>query len=295
MTLKLQFYYRVLRHLLAGNVVSPEIIRNDYDRLSSTYDDYFSRRMGVHSRRMIAEMGLQPGMRVLDLACGTGTLTLAIAEAIGGSGEVIGVDGSSGMLLAAARKAKDHGFEQVQFLQSDIEQAAGSFNDSSFDAVTCGWAIGYARPQLLIDTIASKLRAGGKLGIIENARDTLAPIRKAAIRVAQTLPGHFSRIMDLHMRLPRNTADLESLFRHSGLAPVNVWEGEEVFEFAGGREALDWVLHTGASAGFDRMMDESVRRQCDELFVRYIEDDALRGGKIRVAHRFVAGIAGKER
>ncbi len=292
--MNLYFYSKVLWLLLARQVVPPDAIREDYDRLSGSYDRYFADRTAKHARHLVARLELRPGDRVLDLATGTGNLALALAEAVGASGAVVGVDQSPGMLAQAEVRRQQAGFRQLRWVQGDMLAELAAFPDQAFDAVTCGWAIGYSDPPQLVRAIGAKLRPGGKLGLIENARDTLAPIRAASLKVAQTLPRHLRRVMDLHRRLPRDGRDLQSWFRGAGLRTRDLWEGREDFCFSSGAEALDWVLHTGASAGFDRMMAPEARDRCDALFIRYLEETAPPHGKITAAHHFVAGIAHKE-
>jgi demethylmenaquinone methyltransferase/2-methoxy-6-polyprenyl-1,4-benzoquinol methylase len=292
---QLYFYGKVLTHLLCGNIVAPEAIRRDYDRLSPTYDEHFSKYVGKHSRELVRRMHLHEGARAVDLACGTGTLTLAVAEAVAPTGDVVGIDSSPGMLVVAKNKARAANLNNTRFSVADIRDGIQVFEDNSIDAVTCGWAIGYVEPARLIQTISRKLKAGGKLGLIENARDTLAPIKQTAINVAQALPQYFNKLMDLHMRLPADVGHLRNLLSCAELNSIETWEGMEMFEFQGGADVLNWVLHTGASAGFDTVMDRSVKEECDELFIKFIERDFKRDGRITVAHHFVAGIAEKEK
>lgn len=75
----------------------------------------------------------RPGMRILDLACGPGTLALQMARELRGEGEVIGIDLASGMLDLARKHA---GPLPVRFLQMDIDTL--QFPPASFDAATCG-------------------------------------------------------------------------------------------------------------------------------------------------------------
>ncbi|MFC1497248.1 methyltransferase domain-containing protein [Verrucomicrobiota bacterium] len=290
---KVHFYFKVLQFLMRGKVVQPNDITADYNRLSPTYDEFFSRYVGKHSRNLIEKMNLRKGSRVLDLASGTGTLTLAIAEQVGPTGTVIGIDRSRGMINVAEDKAESLGLKNIRFVKGDISDAVESFPDESFDAVTCGWAIGYVDPDKLLKTIKLKLKRGGKVGLIENRRKTLESIRRTCMRVAQTYPRHMNNVMDLHFRLPRNKSHLNRLFRSARLKPLRNWEGEERFLFNNGAEVLDWVLHTGASAGFDKMMSCEIKPQCDECFVRYIEEDFMKDGSIEVAHCFAAGMAEK--
>jgi SAM-dependent methyltransferase len=242
---------------------------------------------------MVERLDVPRGARALDLACGTGAVTLELARRAGRRGRVTAVDASPGMLASARSKVEGLGGKgaTVEFMHGDMQQALDSMPDACFDAITCGWAIGYAEPRRLLRTAAQKLKPGGRLGIIENRRSTLAPVRRAAFNVAASLPHSVERVMDLHSRLPVGMKHLRKLFLRAGLEVKHAWDGEEVFEFRSGREVLEWVLSTGASAGFDRVMSPEMKQVCDERFVRFIERDYLANGRIRVAHRFVAGIA----
>ncbi|MFV9505728.1 MAG: class I SAM-dependent DNA methyltransferase [Oscillochloridaceae bacterium umkhey_bin13] len=71
------------------------------------------------------------GRRVLDVACGTGTLALLLAEA---GWQVTGVDSSAAMLVEAA--AKLAGLPQVRLVQTDLRQLKG-VPMATFDLVTC--------------------------------------------------------------------------------------------------------------------------------------------------------------
>lgn len=291
---KAYFYGKVICLLLARKVVPPEIIRSDYDRISVSYDRYFAERTAKHARQLVARLELRSGARVLDLATGTGNLALALAEAVGASGEVIGVDQSPGMLARAEDRRRQAGYSQLRFIRGDMRDSLLAHPDNSFDAITCGWAIGYSLPPQVVKDISRKLKPGGRLGLIENARDTLATIRAASLKTAQSMPRHLRQVMDLHRRLPRDCGELQAWFQGARLQTLALWEGREEFAFASGAEALDWVLHTGAGAGFDRMMAPEAKERCDALFIRFIEEAAGPQERISAAHHFVAGIAQKE-
>jgi ubiquinone/menaquinone biosynthesis C-methylase UbiE len=77
----------------------------------------------------------RPGMRILDLACGPGTLTLPLARELNGAGEVVGIDLAPGM-LDAARAAIAGRSLAIRFLRMDIENL--QFPLASFDAASCG-------------------------------------------------------------------------------------------------------------------------------------------------------------
>jgi len=77
----------------------------------------------------------RPGMWILDLCCGPGTLTIPLARELNGAGEVIGVDLADGM-LEIARKAAGGRSLPVRFQHMDAEQL--QFPTASFDAAACG-------------------------------------------------------------------------------------------------------------------------------------------------------------
>src|SRR4029077_20018854 len=75
-----------------------------------------------------------PGKRILDLACGPGTLSYPLAQAVSGGGEVVGIDLAPGMIELAQRDAPPG--LPLTFLLMDIEDLR--FPDHSFDAAASG-------------------------------------------------------------------------------------------------------------------------------------------------------------
>ena len=71
------------------------------------------------------------GERLLDIGCGTGATTLALADAVGRSGTALGLDISAPMLALARSRASDR--SNVQFMQADAQTYG--FEPASFDGV----------------------------------------------------------------------------------------------------------------------------------------------------------------
>jgi len=93
--------------------------------------------------RVLELVDVQPGMRVLDLACGPGTLSRRLAEQVSPGGEVVGVDLAPGM-IEVARSAR---IPTARFEVMDIERL--TFADGYFDAAVCGHGLQFA-PELAV-------------------------------------------------------------------------------------------------------------------------------------------------
>ena len=104
----------------------------------SRLEDIMSRGESAGRMRALEAIDARPGMRILDLACGPGTLCRRLAASVAPDGQVIGVDLAPGMIeLAQAMRLPLTRLELM-----DIEQLA--FDGGAFDAVICGHGFQYA-------------------------------------------------------------------------------------------------------------------------------------------------------
>jgi len=81
---------------------------------------------------LLVEAGLTTGMRVLDIGCGPGDVSLLAAELVGETGQVLGIDVSSDMLEVAESRVQSAGLTHVSFLTADLRTLA---LEQSFDAL----------------------------------------------------------------------------------------------------------------------------------------------------------------
>lgn len=137
-----------------------------YDRRKDNYDrggeDNWHYKMAC---RLVECAKLQQGQKVLDLATGTGMVAIEAAKLVGSSGQVIGVDISSGLLSVAQQKIDAAELNQVVQLQlADVENI--NFAENSWDYILCCSAL-----PLFTDVLASLrlwrsfLKPGGKIGL----------------------------------------------------------------------------------------------------------------------------------
>jgi ubiquinone/menaquinone biosynthesis C-methylase UbiE len=124
-------------------------------------------RSGARLRaRLVDALALRAGSSVLDVATGTGLMLPLLAEAVGPSGRVVGVDLSTAMVRRAERRRARH--PQLDLRACDA--AALPFADGEFDAVTSSYGLScIADVEPVLDEIGRVLRPGGALGVAEAA------------------------------------------------------------------------------------------------------------------------------
>ncbi|MEQ1507792.1 MAG: class I SAM-dependent methyltransferase [Myxococcota bacterium] len=142
-----------------------------FSRVAARYDlgnDLMS--FGWHTRwkrRLVELAAIQPGERVLDLACGTGDVTWMVAP-LAAPAEVVGSDINPDM-MALAEPKRPPGVTNVSFVAADATKLP--FPDGSFDVVICAYA-GRGFPSW--DGVASEvfrvLRPGGRFLNLDFAR-----------------------------------------------------------------------------------------------------------------------------
>ena len=149
-------------------------VRSVFDSVATDYDlmnDVMS--FGIHrlwKRLAISMANLQPGQQVLDLAGGTGDLTLLIAPRVGPQGRVVLSDINNAMIRTGRARLLDKGIAgNVEYVQADAERLP--FPDNSFDCITMAFGLrNVTHKQAALDTMYRVLKPAGRLLILEFSR-----------------------------------------------------------------------------------------------------------------------------
>jgi demethylmenaquinone methyltransferase/2-methoxy-6-polyprenyl-1,4-benzoquinol methylase len=214
--------YDLLNHLLSGNV-------------------------DKRWRRLVArelQGSLTEGARVLDVACGTGDLSLTLAGA--GHARVIGLDFCRPMLEVARDKAAN-GPRRIPFVEGDALRLP--FADESFEAVTIAFGLrNLAGVAEGLDELGRVLKPGGRLAILEFSTPVVPGFRSLFrfyfTRVLPRVGGWISGSRGAYEYLPDSVSKfpdqqrLAALMREAGFAEVGYRN------LTGGIAAL----HTGTRA-----------------------------------------------
>lgn len=114
---------------------------------------------------ILRRSGIGAGMRVLDLGCGVGDVSLIAANLVGPEGEVVGIDRSEEALVTARRRAVAAGQSWLRFERRDIEAIP---DESRFDAVIGRFILMHLpEAAALLARLRSVVKAGGIIAFIE--------------------------------------------------------------------------------------------------------------------------------
>ncbi|HEX5707657.1 MAG TPA: methyltransferase domain-containing protein [Pyrinomonadaceae bacterium] len=112
------------------------------------------------AREFIERLELRPGMRVLDVACGSGNLAIHAARA---GAQVTGVDIAANLLEQARQRAEAEGLT-IQFDEGDAESLP--YADATFDVVVSMFGAMFApRPELVASELLRVCRRGGRVAM----------------------------------------------------------------------------------------------------------------------------------
>ena len=148
-----------------------EQIRNMFDGIAPSYDSLnHLMSLGVDKgwrRQAVKAVVDGSAQKILDVACGTGDLTVALAAASAKGSTIVGTDISEGMMALVGQKAAKEGvISKISLKTADGE--ALPFADGEFDAVTCAFGIrNFEHKEKGLQEFLRVLRPGGKLAILE--------------------------------------------------------------------------------------------------------------------------------
>lgn len=159
-----------------------ELVAGVFHSVAAKYDimnDVMS--FGIHrfwKRYTIEVSGARPGMKVLDLAGGTGDLTAKFSHLVGDKGEVVLADINDSMLKVGRTKLRDKGIvNNVSYVQANAE--ALPFPDNHFDIITIAFGLrNVTDKDAALRSMNRVLKPGGKLLVLEFSKPQHEIMRK---------------------------------------------------------------------------------------------------------------------
>lgn len=257
------------------------IQRYGWDKAAGDYEAGWRTQLEPAQSLMLETIALQPGERVLDVACGTGLVSFRILEAIGDTGTVVGTDISAEMVEHARRLAASTGNRNASFERFDAE--AMDIEGEPFDAAVCALGLMYVPdPVNALGEMLRLLEPGGRAAAaVWGARANcgwaeIFPIVDACVS---------SEVCPLFFQLGTKDS-LARAFTQAGFGDVRLERLEADLSYASAEEALNAAFRGGPVALAYSRFDDATRAVVRAEYLQSIEG-FRNGAGYRVPGEFV--------
>jgi SAM-dependent methyltransferase len=228
---------------------------------------------------LVEAASAEPGGRVLDVGCGTGGTTLAVARRLGPAGRCVGVDISEPMVTAARARAEREG-TPASFIRADAQDH--EFAPAAFDAVISRFGVMFFNDSVrAFSNLRRAARDGAGLRFIAWRAPAENPFMTTAERAAAPLiPGLPARRPDEPGQFAfADPNRIHAILTESGWAGIDI-QPIDVACVLPERELVRYFTRFGPLGLVLREADEKTRAQVVET-VRAAFDTYVRGTEVR--------------
>lgn len=223
------------------------------------------------------------GSAVLDLACGTGLVTLPMATAVGRNGVVVGIDVTSTMLDMARQKEVPEGAARVEWVEADISEGLGGVEAvrrvvgerGGFDVISCCSALVLLDdPTSVITRWVDLLKPGGKIIVDVPTEDrTVQYLFLVALREKLGMGLPFDR------EWVHGMDSLEKVYEDAGLVVEKSWKTKSYV-------GETWHEDT------ERTRDDVFEKQTREMYLGFAKEGRLEDARTAWKDVWKLGVEG---
>ena len=222
--------------------------QESWDTIAAGYDEFVTPTHRPVSKAALDTAGLQQGMRFLDVAAGTGALSLPAARL---GAEVVATDISPAMVEHLEARAKEEGFPNVEAWVMDGH--ALELEDDTFDVSGSQYGVMLFPdlPQALREMVRVT-KPGGRVFIVVFGNPEEVEFLGFFMRAMRTVIPDFEGLPLDPTPLPFQVSDprkLRQRLQETGLEGVHVETVTEELEFDSGRQLWDWLMNSNPIAG----------------------------------------------
>jgi ubiquinone/menaquinone biosynthesis C-methylase UbiE len=221
------------------------LLKETFNTVSEGYDNGALRFFPMSAEHMASILELRGDEHVLDVACGTGHASLAVARTLP-AGRVTAVDLSPGMLEQARKKAAATGIRNVEFIERDMQDLG--FSAGVFDAAVCAFGIFFVEDMdAQLSHIVTAIKPGGRIMISNFQESYFHPLKDL---MTKRLEAYDVQMPPQSWKRIANEAGCIQLFERAKLTNISVTQKNVGYYLAGAEEWWDIVWN----AGYRRMV-----------------------------------------
>lgn len=191
--------------------------------------------------QLLAQVPLRPGLRVLEIGSGSGTLSMTMARAVGQTGAVLGLDVSKELIALARKRAHAAKLGNVEFRDLDIQSQP--LDETGFDICTAQFGMMFfSEPVTALGNIRKHLKPGAVVAFDGWASDG-NPWFSLPLKVAERYLGALPHAPSDGPPEPGPLAFADvtyvtDLLEKAGYADIDGWDMDVAIRHPAGLEAL---------------------------------------------------------
>lgn len=239
-------------------------IKQTFDLVATGYETPAMRYFPFSADHMATSLKPRQGERILDVACGTGLVAIAIAQMLGANGRVQAIDISDRMLDKALQQINMAGLGNIDLHNMDAEQL--EFKSRYFDAASCAFGLFFLPDmQKGVREIFRVLKPGGRFIFSTFTNQAFAPL---AEQFREQIAQYGVTVPDTYWRLLSDEDSCLELLRQAGFADVQADARQMGYHLA---SELDWweILY---NSGYRAMLEQLAPEQLAEFRQQHLAD-----------------------
>jgi SAM-dependent methyltransferase len=139
--------------------------RYGWDKASLFYETFWIKQLASAQEQLLSVASLNPGDKILDVACGTGLVSFRASEIVGKDGFVVGTDISEKMVENCQRRTNEKNRGNLFFARMDAEEL--SLDRGLFDKALCALGLMYMpEPIRALQEMRRQLKPGGSSSVL---------------------------------------------------------------------------------------------------------------------------------
>ncbi len=263
------------------------IQRYGWDAAAGIYNDAWCKQLKPAHDELLNMVSLDSGMRVLEVACGTGLVTTRAAQMVQPGGTLLATDISGEMIEATRQQLDSCGLEYVETMRVDGEKL--NVEDDAYDAAFCALGLMYMpEPANGLAEMRRTVKPGGKVAATvwgerrHCAWSGIFPIVDAEVH---------SEVCPLFFSLGAQDA-LVNLMTNAGLKQVQQSRQSVLLSFTDEATLLSAQIDGGAVALAAKRFDKNTRTRVETSFLASVDEYRHSDGSYEIPGEFVtaAGI-----
>lgn len=260
--------------------------RYGWDAASNYYENGWRVPLAAAQVALLKAAALQPGERVIEVACGSGLVTRAAAAAVGRAGEVLATDLSQNMIDLTARECARLGLDSVRTARMSADNL--DVDEGRFDLAICALGLMYVPdPARAVESMRRAVRPGGRvIATVWGERRhcgwaEIFPIVDAHV-ASEVCPLFFAT---------GAPAALRRTFEAAGLNEIREHRHKELLEFENERALLSAMLLGGPVAlAVKRFTPEVIEEE--RAFLASVQQYSAADGRYLIPGEFLT-VAGR--